>query len=101
MGTAFKINNCQLGISIAYLAYNGLFTRMLSEREWASFRAEFNVLRVSRPRGAQRSTYRLQLPYRWSIPLILASGTLHWLVSNCVYPQSYISKFILELRTTA
>lgn len=77
MGTAFAINYAQLGISMAYLAYNGLFTRMLSEREWASFKVEFKALRVSRPRGAQRSTYRLQLPYRWSIPLMLGSGTLH------------------------
>jgi len=97
MGTAFKINSSQLGVSIAYLAYNGLFTRMLAEREWTSFGgtgSEYKSLRVSRPSGTQRSTYRLQLPYRWSIPLMLASGTLHWLVSNCVYPQSYISAFL-------
>lgn len=35
--------------------------------------------------GLQRSTYRLQLPYRYSIPLIIASAILHWLMSNTIY----------------
>lgn len=36
-------------------------------------------------KGPQRSTYRLQLPYRYSIPFIIASAFLHWLMSNTVY----------------
>ena len=43
-------------------------------------------LRVSsRPKGAQRSTYFLQLPYRFGIPLMVLSGTLHWLVSQSIF----------------
>lgn len=33
----------------------------------------------------QYSTYRLQLPYKYSIPLILMSIFLHWLLSNTLY----------------
>jgi hypothetical protein len=43
-------------------------------------------LRVSdHPTGEQRSTYFLQLPYRFSIPIIALSGTLHWLVSQSIF----------------
>jgi len=92
MGSTFKINKFQLGASVVYLSINGLLTRMHVEREWSALGSQFRGLRVSRPKNAQRSTYRLQLPYRWSIPLMVISGAFHWVVSNCIYPESYISK---------
>jgi len=95
MGMTFRVNLPQLEVSITYLCINAILTRMHVEREWVMFGRECKALRVSHPKGAQRSTYRLQLPYRWSIPLMVISGTLHWLISNCIYPQSYISKFFL------
>ncbi|KAB5540581.1 hypothetical protein GE09DRAFT_260589 [Coniochaeta sp. 2T2.1] len=82
-------NTPQLILSICYLAYNGLFTRMLSEFEWASFSVRYATLRVTHKKGQQRSTYRLQLPYRWSIPLLVVSILLHWLYSNCIYVGIY------------
>lgn len=42
-------------------------------------------LRVSHPEKAQRSTYFLQLPYRWAILLTIASGSLHWLISQTLF----------------
>ena len=36
-------------------------------------------------RGQQRSTYFLQLPYRFALPLMLLSGVLHWLVSQSIF----------------
>ncbi|KAF6815159.1 hypothetical protein CMUS01_12487 [Colletotrichum musicola] len=36
-------------------------------------------------RGQQTSTYRLQLPYRYSSPLLLMSTLLHWLVSTALF----------------
>lgn len=36
-------------------------------------------------RGEQYATYRLQLPYRYSIPLIVMSIFLHWMMSNTFY----------------
>lgn len=33
----------------------------------------------------QRGTYLLQLPYGYSIPLLIGSGLLHWLVSQSIF----------------
>ncbi|KAM0343801.1 hypothetical protein ACHAPU_008230 [Fusarium lateritium] len=82
-------NTPQLVLSICYLAYNGLFTRMLAEFEWSKYSVEFRSLRVTEPKGKQNSTYRLQLPYRFSIPLIIVSTLLHWIYSNCIYVSNY------------
>jgi len=85
-------NTPQLILSLCYLVYNGLYTRMIAEFEWASFSTQYKSLRVSIPRGGrQRSTYRLQLPYRYSVPLIIISVLLHWLYSNCIYLGIYES----------
>lgn len=43
-------------------------------------------LRVTAPRGEQRSSYFLQLPYRWAVPLMIVSGALHWLMSQTIFP---------------
>ncbi|KAF4456361.1 hypothetical protein F53441_1520 [Fusarium austroafricanum] len=59
------------------------------EFEWASYGITFKALRVTKPRGQQRSTYRLQLPCRWSIPLLATSSILHWVYSNCFYLSNY------------
>ncbi|KAI6754551.1 hypothetical protein HG530_012303 [Fusarium avenaceum] len=82
-------NTPQLILSICYLAYNGLFTRMLAEFEWSKYSVGFRALRVTEPKGKQNSTYRLQLPYRFSIPLIIVSILLHWIYSNCIYVSNY------------
>ncbi|KAI1036985.1 hypothetical protein LB505_011409 [Fusarium chuoi] len=82
-------NTPQLILSICYLAYNGLFTRMLAEFEWSKYSVAFRSLRVTEPRGSQNATYRLQLPYRFSIPLIIISIGLHWVYSNCIYVSNY------------
>ncbi|KAG6363047.1 hypothetical protein INS49_008142 [Diaporthe citri] len=54
-------NSPQLAPSTVHVIYNNTFTRLV------------------------RSTYRSQLPYRYSIPLIIASAFLHWLMSNTIY----------------
>ncbi|KAF4452593.1 hypothetical protein F53441_4613 [Fusarium austroafricanum] len=82
-------NSPQLILSICYMAYNGLFTRMLAEFEWAKYSVGFKSLRVTEPKGSQSATYRLQLPYRFSIPLICVSILLHWIFSNCIYVSNY------------
>ena len=75
----------QLILSICYLAYNGLLTRIFSEFEWAGYSQVYKSLRVTQRKGEQLSTYRLQLPLHWSIPLLVISTVLHWLFSNCLY----------------
>ncbi|CAJ0541351.1 Ff.00g080070.m01.CDS01 [Fusarium sp. VM40] len=90
LGKTMLANTPQLILSICYMVYNGLFTRMLAEVEWSKYSINYRSLRVTSPQGQQRSTYRLQLPYRWSIPLILVSVLLHWTYSNCIYVSNYL-----------
>lgn len=83
----------QLMLSIGYMALNGLLTRMAAEYEWSMFSVNFRALRVTDPIGQQKSTYRLQLPYRWSIPIIALSAILHWVYSNSIYVSVYFRKY--------
>lgn len=78
-------NSPQLVLSFLFLTYNGLFTCMLLASEFSDYGHERKTLRVTNPRAFQRSTYRLQLPYRYGIPLLVLSGVLHWLVSQSLF----------------
>ncbi|KAI0172693.1 hypothetical protein GGR52DRAFT_580403 [Hypoxylon sp. FL1284] len=82
---ALTANSPQLLLSSCYLAYNNLFTHLQMAREWASFSEKAQPLRVTDPQGEQYSTYRLQLPYKYSLPLITLSIFFHWLLSNVIY----------------
>ena len=78
-------NSPQVLLSFLFLTYNGLFTCMLLAHEWSGYAHVRKPLRVTSPAGSQRSTYRLQLPYKYGIPLLVLSGTLHWLVSQSIF----------------
>ncbi|KAF2175728.1 hypothetical protein K469DRAFT_743214 [Zopfia rhizophila CBS 207.26] len=79
-------NLAQPILSFLYFSYNGLFTCMLLGYEWSQYAHRRKGLRVSRaPSGEQRSTYFLQLPYRFALPLMVLSGVLHWLVSQSIF----------------
>ncbi|KAF3053972.1 hypothetical protein E8E11_001275 [Didymella keratinophila] len=79
-------NMPQVILSFLYFAYNGMFTAMLLGYEWTSYAYKRKGLRISHvPSGLQRSTYFLQLPYRFGTPLVILSGTLHWLVSQSIF----------------
>ncbi|KUJ10921.1 uncharacterized protein LY89DRAFT_655765 [Mollisia scopiformis] len=78
-------NAPQLLVSIAYFQLNAIMTAMLANAEWASFAFKRKPLRLSSPRGQQRSTYWLQLPYRYSIPLLAVMITLHWAISQSIF----------------
>jgi hypothetical protein len=58
---------------------------MAGAAEWNNLATSRKGLRVTRPVGQQRDTYFLQLPYRWSLPLTIASGGLHWLLSQSIF----------------
>jgi len=60
-----------------YFTYNGLFTSMLANREWAQCSIKRAALRVSVPKTGQRSTYFLQLAYLYSVPLMLLDVPFH------------------------
>ncbi|PWW73703.1 hypothetical protein C7212DRAFT_359553 [Tuber magnatum] len=72
-------------LSFLYLTYNSLFTCMLSGHEWSLFSHHHRTLRVTSPRPGQRSTYWLQVPYTYAIPLMTLSGLLHWLTSQSIF----------------
>lgn len=79
-------NSPQVILSMLYFSYNALFTSFLLSKEWVSYAHKQKGLRVSsRPVGEQRTDYFLQLPYRFGIPLMVLSGTLHWLVSQAIF----------------
>ena len=79
--TALIANIPQLLLSF----HNGIYTCMLLTDEWSGYAHERKALRVTQPRGSQRSTYRLQLPYKYIIPLCIISTVLHWLVSQSLF----------------
>lgn len=78
-------NSPQALLSFLFLTYNGLYNCMFMGQEWNDFAYERKPLRVTHSIGAQRSTYRLQLPYKYGVPLTALSGTLHWLISQSLF----------------
>jgi hypothetical protein len=82
---AWIANAAQLILSFCYLAINSECTAMAGAAEWNNLALSHKGLRVTRPVGQQRDTYFLQLPYRWSLPLTIASGGLHWLLSQSIF----------------
>ena len=90
IGTALVSNSPQLFLSTVYFSYNQLLTSMMMASEYNDFAITRKALRVSEPKGEQRSTYYLQLPYRYAIPLIVSSGVLHWLTSQALFQVKII-----------
>lgn len=85
--------NCpQVVLSLVYLLYNGLFTGMHLAHEYSGYGVNRKALRVTTPRGQQRSTYWLQLPFTYGIPLLVASGVLHWLCSQSLFLARVLHK---------
>ena len=82
---ALLANTPQLLLSYIYFVHNSLYTCMLLAKEWSGYAWERKSLRVTSPVGKQRSTYRLQIPYRYGIPLLILSGVLHWLASQSIF----------------
>lgn len=78
-------NMPQLLLSIGYLVFNNYLTRMLAAHEYTRFASTRKTLRVSRPHGLQRSTYWLQLPYRYVFPLMTTMAVLHWTTSRSLF----------------
>lgn len=90
IGTAVVSNSPQLLLSVVYVSYNLLITSMMMTKEYNDFATVRKPLRVSEPKGQQRSSYYLQLPYRYAVPLIICSGALHWLISQSLFPVNII-----------
>lgn len=75
----------QMAISLVYVLNNNVLTCMLLAHEWASFATKRKALRTTQPQGQQRSTYWLQLPYRYILPLMGTMAVLYWLISRSIF----------------
>ncbi|KAH9206756.1 hypothetical protein DL95DRAFT_396674 [Leptodontidium sp. 2 PMI_412] len=75
----------QVIVSCLYFAYNTIYTSMVSADEWSRFTVNRKALRTTEPRGEQRSTYWLSLPWTYALPLAVASSILHWLISQSLF----------------
>ena len=96
------VNAAQPILSSLYVLYNGLFTTIASAYEWQSYTLNRRGLRVSeKPRGKQRTSYFLSLPYRFAIPLMILSSILHWLVSQSIFLVGIQRRSILEPEGTS
>ncbi|KAK8055063.1 hypothetical protein PG993_000290 [Apiospora rasikravindrae] len=85
--TALVANTPQLAAVYIYATCNAALTAMLAHAEVSRFAVRRGGLRVSAPRPdtAQRSTLHLQLPLHVSLPLVMGSAALHWLVGESLF----------------
>lgn len=81
-------NTPQILISLAYVCYNSALTSMALVEEYSSFARKRQGLRVTEPHGKQRGTHFLSLPYRYSVPLMIAMVLVHWLASQAIFAVS-------------
>ena len=89
MGMVLLVNLPQLVLAVLYFMYNSTFTCMLAAAEWSRYGQHRKGLRVTSPTHAQRSTYWLQLPWSYGLPLAIMSSVLHWLVSQSIFLASF------------
>lgn len=78
-------NILQAILSFLYLLFNSIFTSMLLAAKWSDFVHKRKTLHVSDPIRGQQSTYFLQLPYCYAVPLLILSSILYWSVSQSIF----------------
>lgn len=83
--TSLLANLPQLLLSGLYFMYNAVLTSMTATHEWSMFAHKRSTLRVTLPAGAQRETYWLGLPWRYSLPFLICCTVFHWLVSQSIF----------------
>ena len=94
-------NYWQIIVSFLYLAYNALLTCQLVSAEWGGYAAERKTLRVSHPKGIQRSSYFISMPMKYGIPLLGANAIMHWLISQSVFVVSTTTYFPGDIEDTS
>ncbi|KAJ5937050.1 hypothetical protein N7466_003500 [Penicillium verhagenii] len=76
----------QLIFSFLYFGFNSLLTSMCLGAEWSGYAHSCKSLRVSnKPQGSQRSDYFLSIPYRYALPFMVMTITIHWLISESLF----------------
>ncbi|KAL4912065.1 hypothetical protein BDW62DRAFT_195499 [Aspergillus aurantiobrunneus] len=85
VGSVLVSNTPQLAVSFLYYCLNDSLTRYLLAADYNKFAICRRPLRVSFPRGEQRSTFYLTIPYRFAIPSLGAFTLIHWFVSEGLF----------------
>ncbi|KAE8446216.1 hypothetical protein EG329_012441 [Mollisiaceae sp. DMI_Dod_QoI] len=85
MKNVLLANSPQIILSVLYIAYNRVYTCMSSSKEWHDLAHHRRSLRVTAPRGQQRSSYFLSLPYRYLVPILIVSVATHWILSQSLF----------------
>lgn len=77
----------QLAVAAIYLSLNHQLTLIIQLRDWASLAWCRQGLRVSDPEPGsdQISTRWLSLPYCYSVPLLITSFLMGWLLSQTIF----------------
>ncbi|KAH7137920.1 hypothetical protein B0J11DRAFT_500177 [Dendryphion nanum] len=81
----FSANVLQLFANGLLLLITRIMTTMLVAQEWNAFIFRRTALRVSHPRGLQRSSYFLSMPLDFGIPLVVGKALLQWLLSQSIF----------------
>lgn len=96
-GTVLLTNLPQLILYFIYLILNSILTSMVAAAEWASFaHGPHQPLRVSFPRGAQKSAFFLERPYQYSIPMLVLSIVIHWLISQGFFIAQILERYLWD-----
>jgi len=85
VGMELLTNTPQLAVSFLYFCLNDTMTRMILAADYNNFAIHRRPLRVSFPRGEQRSTWYLTIPYQYAIPILTTFTLIHWSVSEGLF----------------
>ncbi|KAF3001562.1 hypothetical protein E8E13_009862 [Curvularia kusanoi] len=95
-GGVMIANLPQVMLSYLYLTFNALCTTMFMAREWSTYACTRKPLRVTAPVGEQRSTYWLNMPFRYGIPMQVMALLFHWLTSQSIF---LVRMIVLDARS--
>ncbi|PWY67945.1 hypothetical protein BO70DRAFT_374505 [Aspergillus heteromorphus CBS 117.55] len=91
----------QLFLSVLNWLCGSVLSCMLVTAEYNDYAVERKPLRVSWPRGEQRTSYFLSVPYRYGVPLFIVGVVFHWLLSESLFYVNILEYDILgELVTS-
>ena len=72
-------------VSILYGQSNALLSGTLAEREWIRYTTYRKHLRVSFPKGLQRSAYFISVPWKFGTPLPATIFAPHFVCSQSIF----------------
>lgn len=83
-----SLGSVHIAISITYLFYNHLLSRMFAAVELNTYLKKRSPLRVTNPRPGCRPSYYLNLPPQFFVPLLITLAFLHFLTTHSLHVVS-------------